>query len=99
MRGISKMFAVTILALGMGIAVAAPALADPDEVTYLSDLRDEGFSGSDAVLLDLGYEACHDWDNGVSRSKIVEDIFQNTGESVDHDDAMFVFESATLFLC
>src|ERR1700754_1316276 len=72
------------------LAFAVPALAAPDESTYLSDLRDNGFTGSDQVLLDLGYRACADWDHGVSRNTIVEDIYQNSGTSVAHTEARIV---------
>ena len=53
MRGITTTFAAAILALGTAVAVAAPALATEGE--FLNDLRNDGFTGSDPVLLDWGY--------------------------------------------
>ena len=69
MRGISRTFAATVLALGMGIAVAAPALATEEE--YLSDLRADDWLGGDAQLLNWGYRACTDLNNGIFRGTIV----------------------------
>ena len=97
MRGITKTFAAAILALGTAVAVAAPALATEGE--FLNDLRNDGFTGSDSVLLDWGYRICDDWQDGINRDKIIENVYQNTDESITRDDAKFVFESATMFLC
>ena len=99
MRGITKTFAVTVLTLGMGIAVAAPAAAQADEEGYLSDMRSEGFTGSDSEMLDWGYRACDDWRDGINRDVIIGNIYDNTDESIGHEDATFLFDSATLYLC
>jgi uncharacterized protein DUF732 len=97
MRGITTTFAAAILTLGTAVAVAAPALATEGE--FLNDLRNDGFTGSDPVLLDWGYRICDDWQDGINRDKIIENVYQNTDESITRDDAKFVFESATMFLC
>ena len=97
MRGITTTFAAAILTLGTAVAVAAPALATEGE--FLNDLRNDGFTGSDSVLLDWGYRICDDWQDGINRDKIIENVYQNTDESITRDDAKFVFESATMFLC
>ena len=99
MPGMTKKVAATVLALGMGIAVAAPAAAEPDEEGYLSGMRSDGFSGSDADMLDWGYRACDDWRDGINRSEIIENIYDNTDESIDHEDATYLFDAATLYLC
>ena len=97
MRGITTTFAAAILTLGTAVAVAAPALATEGE--FLNDLRNDGFTGSDPVLLDWGYRICDDWQDGINRDKIIENVYQNTDESITRDDSKFVFESATMFLC
>ena len=97
MRGITTTFAAAILTLGTAVVVAAPALATEGE--FLNDLRNDGFTGSDSVLLDWGYRICDDWQDGINRDKIIENVYQNTDESITRDDAKFVFESATMFLC
>ena len=51
------------------------------------------------MLLDWGYRICDDWQDGINRDKIIENVYQNTDESITRDDAKFVFESATMFLC
>ncbi len=100
MSRITRMFAAAVLTLGMGVAVAAPAWAAPDEDGYLSDMRDNGgFSGSDSEMLDWGYRACDDWRDGVNRDVIIDNIYDNTDESIDHGDATFLFDSAAIFLC
>jgi Protein of unknown function (DUF732) len=94
------MFAAMILTLGMGVAVAAPAAAQPDEDGYLSDMRENGgFSGSDSEMLDWGYRACDDWRDGTNRDVIIDNIYDNTDESIARGDATFLFDSATIFLC
>jgi hypothetical protein len=100
MPEITKMFAATIVVLGVGVAIAAPAAAAPDEQGYLSDMRDNGgFSGSNSEMLDWGYRACDDWRDGINRDVIIGNIYENTDESIDEDDATFLFDSATIFLC
>jgi hypothetical protein len=100
MPNINVIFATAILTLGMGVAVAAPAAAAPDEDGYLSDMRDNGgFSGSDSEMLDWGYRACDDWRDGVNRDVIIGNIYDNTDESIGRDDATFLFDSATMYLC
>ncbi len=100
MPEIARMFAATIVTVGMGIAVAAPATAAPDEDGYLSDMRSNGgFSGSNSEMLDWGYRACDDWRDGVNRDVIIDNIYDNTDESIDRGDATFLFDSATIFLC
>ncbi len=99
MYGIAKLFAVTVVTLGMGIAVAAPAAAQADEGGYLNDMRSEGFTGSDSEMLDWGYRACDDWRDGTNRDVIIDNIYDNTDESIGRDDATFLFDSATLYLC
>jgi Protein of unknown function (DUF732) len=99
MRGITKTFAVMVLALGMGIAVAAPAAAQPDEEGYLFNMRSDGFSGSDSEMLDWGYRACDDWRDGINRDVIIDNIYENTDESISREDATFLFDSATFYLC
>ena len=71
MRGITTTFAAAILTLGTAVAVAAPALATEGE--FLNDLRIDGFTGSDPVLLDWGYRICDDWQDGINRDKIIEE--------------------------
>ncbi|RDH76061.1 DUF732 domain-containing protein [Mycolicibacterium moriokaense] len=100
MPTIKSIFAATALALATGLAVAAPASAQPDEDGYLNDMRDNGgFTGSDSEMLDWGYRACDDWQDGVNRDVIINNIYQNTDESIGRGDAKFLFESATIFLC
>jgi Protein of unknown function (DUF732) len=98
-RGITKTFAVTVFALGMGIAVAAPAAAQPDEEGYLFDMRSDGFTGPDSEMLDWGYRACDDWRDGINRDVIIDNIYENTDESISREDATFLFDSATFYLC
>ena len=97
MRGISRTFAATVLALGTGIAVAAPALATEEE--YLSDLRADDWLGGDAQLLNWGYRACTDLNNGIFRGTIVHNVWEGTDESITMDDANFLVASAEMYLC
>ena len=70
MRGITTTFAAAILALGTAVAVAAPALATEGE--FLNDLRNDGFTGSDSVLLDWGYRIWDDWQTSAFASSTPE---------------------------
>ncbi len=94
---IMNKIALAALAVPVMLLTAAPAHAD--ETTYLEELRDTGWAGSDEVLLDLGRKACNDWDHGVSRGTIVDYIYDNTGDETSRDEAMEVFVAATTFLC
>ena len=44
------------------------------------------------MLLDWGYRICDDSQDGINRDKIIENVYQNTDESITRDDAKFVFE-------
>jgi Protein of unknown function (DUF732) len=66
---------------------------------YLFDMRSDGFTGPDSEMLDWGYRACDDWRDGINRDVIIDNIYENTDESISREDATFLFDSATFYLC
>jgi hypothetical protein len=100
MGAIRKAAAGVALAVGLSIAaVGGAGAASADEDSYLTDLADNGFTGSVADALDWGYRICADWNAGLDQGTIVDNVFSGTDESIDYDDAQFIFESAVMYLC
>lgn len=93
-----RTIAAVALSIGLGvvgIASAVPAFAN--EGDYLYDLAQNGYTGSDATYLGLGYGVC---DNlGSTQDALVEAMYQSTGNTIDHGEARFIVESAELYLC
>lgn len=84
-------------AFAIGIAVASPANAD--EQGYLEDLANHDFTGPTDTALTLGYQICKDIEHGVPQQTTIDAIYQNTGDSIEYDDAQFIYESAQIYLC
>jgi len=81
----------------LGMAIAAPAHAD--EEGYLTDLANNDFTGPADVALQLGHQICTDVAHGVPQPTTVGAIVSNTGDGVGYDEATFIYESATIYLC
>ena len=95
MKKILPAAAAAVFALGIGFA--APASADEDG--YLTDLANHDFTGPSQEALTLGYQICTDIQHGVPQDTTVEAIYENTGESIGADEAKFIYESASIYLC
>jgi hypothetical protein len=89
--------AVAAAALAVGLATAAPALADED--SYLTDLANNDFTGDVDVALQMGYEICTDVQHGVPQETTVQAIYENTADNVTVEDANYIYEAAVIHLC
>jgi hypothetical protein len=89
--------AVAAAALAVGLASAAPALADED--SYLTDLANNDFTGPADIALQMGYEICTDVQHGVPQETTVKAIYENTADNVTAEDANFIYEAAVIHLC
>jgi hypothetical protein len=89
--------AIASLALTLGLATAAPALAD--EESYLTDLANNDFTGPSDVALQMGYEICKDVQHGVAQDTTVKAIYENTADNVTAEDANYIYEAAVIHLC
>jgi hypothetical protein len=89
--------AVAAAALAVGLASAAPALADED--SYLTDLANNDFTGPADIALQMGYEICTDVKHGVPQETTVKAIYENTADNVTAEDANFIYEAAVIHLC
>lgn len=92
------MLPVAAAALTIGLATAAPALAD--EQGYFEALTDYGYGDtSQDTALELGYSVCTDVQNGVPQATTLQAIYDTTGEDVNEDDAVFLYKAAIVHLC
>jgi hypothetical protein len=89
--------ALAAAAAAIGLATAAPALAD--EESYLTDLANHDFTGPADVALQMGYEICTDVQHGVPQATTVKAIYENTADNVTADDANYIYEAAVIHLC
>lgn len=102
MKGITVMKKLLMLpvaaaALALGLATAAPAMADED--SYLTDLANNDFTGPTNVALEMGYQICGDIKHGVPAETTVQAIYENTADEVTADDAQYIYEAAAIHLC
>ncbi len=84
-------------AFALGLGLAAPASAD--EEGYLTDLANNDFTGPADEALTLGYQICTDISHGVPQTTTVDAIYQNTGNGIGADEATFIYEAASIYLC
>jgi Protein of unknown function (DUF732) len=92
------MLPVGAAALALGLATAAPAMAD--EPGYFTALTDYGYGDtSQEDALSLGYSICEDLANGVPQQVTLDAIYENTNENVDAADATFLYKAAIIHLC
>ncbi len=89
--------AAAVAAFVLGVGFAAPASAD--EEGYLTDLANHDFTGPSQEALTLGYEICTDIQHGVPEDTTLAAIYQNTGDSIGSDEAKFIYDSASIYLC
>ncbi len=89
--------AIAAAALALGLASAAPAMAD--EESYLTDLANNDFTGPADVALQMGYEICTDVKHGVPQATTVKAIYENTADNVTAEDANYIYEAAVIHLC
>lgn len=78
-------------------AIALAPIASADEGQYLSDLANNGYTGSTGTYLGLGYGVCNNLSS--SQDALVEAMYQSTGDSIDYTEARFIVESAEMYLC
>lgn len=97
MRALVKAFAVTVVALAVGVGVAAPAHAD--EESFLDEVTDYGVTGGTFDLLDLGYQVCDMTGDGMFIEDIAEYVYDHTGDSVSREQARFLVDNALIYLC
>jgi hypothetical protein len=92
-----KILGCAVVALALGLAVAAPAYADED--SFLAELANDGFTGSADAAVQMGHEICQDVADGVPEATTVQAIYENTGDGVEEKDAQFVYDAAVAHLC
>jgi hypothetical protein len=84
--------------VAVGVATAAPALAD--EPGYFKALTDYGYGDTSTdVALKFGYAVCDDVTHGVPKPVTLKAIYDNTGEDVTAADADFIYKAAIVHLC
>ncbi len=87
---------ITLTAGVASVAGASIASADP-QGDYLYDLNNAGIGGPKNTLLGLGYGACTEVKQNVSRDASIANIGRST--TLAKDDASFLYDSAMQFLC
>lgn len=96
-KRLAGLVAGIIVTLGVA-SVAGGGIASADGQTdYLYDVHNAGIGGPTDELLKLGYQACSEVNNKVSRDESISNIGGST--TLDQADATFLYESATQFLC
>ena len=86
--------AAALVALGM--AVAAPALADDAE--YNAALEAGGIIGNDAAYA-MGMAVCQEIAAGVPEGTTVVSIYTNTGNDITAEHAQVLYDAAAAYLC
>jgi hypothetical protein len=95
---LARLAAGIVLTLGVALALVASAgIASADPGDYLYDLNNAGIGGPKNTLLGLGYGACTEVRQNVPRADSIAHISKST--SLDKNDAAFLYDSATQFLC
>ena len=96
-KRLASLVAGIIVTLGVA-SVAGGGIASADgPADYLYDLNNAGIGGPTDALLKLGYQACSEVQDTVSRDESIARIGDST--TLDQADATFLYESATQFLC
>ena len=108
MGSITKAVAAVTLAAGLSIAgVAGAGTASADEESYIAVLdannlifwgNNDGAFGINAVR-GWGYKICNDWNAGVDRATMTDDIYSKTDARVSYDRARFLVDAAISQLC
>ncbi|WP_319433521.1 DUF732 domain-containing protein [Mycobacterium sp. RTGN5] len=93
-----KKFLITgIAALGLGMALAAPAAADQD--SFIKVLANDGWTGPAATAVAVGQHICSDIAAGVPQATTMQTISDNTTDGVEPKDAAFFYSAAATNLC
>jgi hypothetical protein len=93
-----KKFVITgIAALGLGVALAAPAAADQDAL--ITTLANDGWHGPVETAVALGHHICSDIAAGVPQATTLQTISDNTTDGVEPKDAAFFYSAAAAHLC
>ena len=86
-----------IAALGLGMALAAPAVADQD--AFITTLANDGWHGPVDAAMALGKHICSDIAAGVPQATTLQTISDNTTDGVEPKDAAFFYTAAAAHLC
>jgi Protein of unknown function (DUF732) len=93
-----KKFVITgIAALGLGVALAAPAYAEQD--SFIKVLANDGWTGPVATAVAVGQHICSDIAAGVPQATTLQTISDNTTDGVEPKDAAFFYSAAATNLC
>ena len=95
-KKIASVVAGMTLALGVASMAGAASASADNQSDYIYDLNTHGgIGGSKQYLLDLGQNvACEQPQNMA-----VDAIVKSSDSALSRDDATFLYESATTFLC
>jgi Protein of unknown function (DUF732) len=86
-----------VAALGLGLALAAPAFADQD--AFITTLANDGWHGPVDSAVALGNHICSDIANGTPEATTLQTISDNTTDGVEPKDAKSFYEAAAAHLC
>jgi hypothetical protein len=92
-----KLVITGIAALGLGMALAAPASADAN--SFLTVLANDGWHGSSDAAIAVGQHICSDIAAGVPQATTLQTISDNTTDGVEPKDAMYFYTAAATNLC
>ena len=93
-----KKFVITgIAALGLGMALAAPASADQD--SFITTLANDGWHGPVSAAVAVGQHICSDIAAGVPQATTLQSISDSTTDGVEPKDAAFFYNAAATQLC
>jgi len=93
---VAMLFAGTVVSLAIG-ALAGAGTASANEDDYVNDLTNTHIVGPRAQLLQLGYQACADKNQGVASTKSIANIRDSA--KLAGDQADFIYRSAMKYLC
>ena len=86
-----------IAALGLGLALAAPAAADQD--SFITTLANDGWNGPVSAAVAVGQHICSDIAAGVPQATTLQSISDSTTDGVEPKDAAFFYNAAAQHLC
>lgn len=96
-KRLASIAAGIILTLGVALGTSTGIASAAPKDDYLYDLSNAGIGGPKDTLLSLGYGACQEAQQNIARTDSITHISKAT--ALDKDDAAFLYDSATQFLC
>ena len=90
---------IAIAAAILGAMYIASPDAKADTTTYLTALRNAGYTGSDAGWVSRGYEICRQQAAGAPTESIVRRIVLTTGSGIYSADAYEIIGIVNAYLC